>query len=175
MFDYEKTDAAFDFGYKALGQVVYYFQQLEDELRRAVSFLIEPSWDSRAADIVVTELSFKQLVHIGFSLFPLFKVEDPAKALAEWKAVLAAALRAEEHRNKILHSTFGVSIEEEPTFQRSKTTAKFKSGMKEVGEILDEKALEKYLIEIGAVAGKVATFMGTTFPRWHLRQWTPDV
>jgi hypothetical protein len=54
MLDPEKMDAAFDEGYKALGQVVYFFQQLEEELKRAVSFLIDPSPGAGdATDIVV--------------------------------------------------------------------------------------------------------------------------
>lgn len=175
MFDPEKMDAAFDDGYKALGQVVYFFQQLEEELKRAVSFLIEPApGDGDAADIVVCELSFKQLVHIGYSLLPLFRVKDPAKALSDWKAVLALALRAEEHRNTLLHSTFGVSIDEEPFFQRSKQTAKYKRGFRETGESLDSAKVEQYLVEIGTVAARISDFMGETFPRWHLRQWEPE-
>jgi len=174
MLDPEKTDAAFDFGFRALGRVVYYFQQLEDELRRAVSFLIDPTWSGEGADIVVVELSFKQLVHVGYSLLPLFKVPEPEKALAEWKTVLASALKAEEHRNKILHSTFGVSIEEEPTFQRNKSTAKFRHGKREMVEVLDKKAVDRYFVEIGAVSSKVCDFMGRTFPRWHVRQWRPE-
>jgi hypothetical protein len=61
----------FDFGYKSLGQVVYHFQELEAELARAVSFLIDPK-EGDGADVVVCELSFKQLAHIGYSLFDLY-------------------------------------------------------------------------------------------------------
>jgi len=173
MWDQEKTDAAFDFGCKSLGEVVYYFQQLEEELGRAVSFLIDPTPGGMAADVVVAEQSFKQLVHLGYSLLPLYKLKEPDKALAEWKSVLAAALKAEGMRNTILHSTFGVSIDEEPTFQRNKVTAKYKKGWKEAVETLDEKRMEKYRTEIGTVATKIGDFMSRTFPRWHLRQWSP--
>jgi hypothetical protein len=156
------------------GGGVYYFQQLEEELGRAVSFLIDPTGGGRAVDIVVAEQSFKQLVHLGYSLLPLFKVKEPEKALAEWRSVLTAALKAEELRNTILHSTFGTSIDDEPTFQRNKVTAKFKRGWKEAVETLDEETVEKYRVEIGTVASKISTFMSRTFPRWHMRQWVPE-
>lgn len=66
-WDHEKVDAAFDEGCQAIGEVVYFFQQLEDELRRVVSFLIEPTGDF-VGDIVVVELSFKQLAMLAVLL-----------------------------------------------------------------------------------------------------------
>ena len=42
MQEFDKIDIAFKDGCHALGEVVYYFQQLEDELRRVVAFMIDP-------------------------------------------------------------------------------------------------------------------------------------
>lgn len=176
MWDYEKIDSEFDRGYRSIGQIVYYFQQLEDELRRVVSFLIDTD-DSSSGDIVVCELSFKQLNHIAYSLFELYAVSGKEHRKAEWTSLLADCLKAEELRNSILHSTFGVSFcgDELPSFQRNKMTAKYKRGFKEHAEALDESLLNDYLTKIGGVTSKIGDFMGKTFPNWHIRQWTPPI
>ena len=176
MWNHEEIDSAFENGYRALGEVVYFFQQLEDELRRVVSFLIDPN-DSSSGDIVACELSFKQLNHIAYSLFELYVVDGKEHRKEEWRSILADCLKAEEHRNSILHSTFGVSFvgEETPSFQRSKVTAKFKRGYKEHVEALDEKTMNQYLSTIGGISGKIGDFMGRTFPDWNTRQWKPPI
>lgn len=168
-----KTDAAFKDGCRALGEVVYFFQQLEGDLREAVAFLTDPC-DGSSVNIVVCELSFKQLINLASSLLPLFAIKEKQKAIKEWREILLAAQKAEEHRNRILHSTFAVSLDEHPVFVRTKRTAKFRKGFQENGECLDPKTMEKYRHEIGNVATRIVDFMGRTFPGWHVRQWSPN-
>lgn len=169
-FNDSRISVAFDTGFQALGQVVYFFQQLEDYLGRAVSFLIDPE-SGDVADIVVCELSFKQLVAIGYSVFEKYAEAEKVGALAEWKLILSKASQAEASRNAILHSTFGVSCIDAPVFTRSKSTAKFKKGFRESGEAFDDETVTRYLNEIGGVSTDLMDFMGRTFPDWNTRTW----
>jgi len=172
-FEPTDIDLAFREGCRALGEVVYFFQQLEDDLGRVVSFLIDPE-DSTTADVVVHEQSFKQLVGLAYSLFDQYveaTVSDNAK---EWRGILSRALAAEGDRNAILHSTFGVSDFQEPTFCRSKITAKFGKGLKEHAEALDDATMTAYRQSISSVANDMIEFMGRVFPRWNTRSWKRD-
>lgn len=169
-FDSAKTGAAFDAGFRALGEVVYFFQQLEDDLGDAVSFLIDPG-DSTTANIVVCELSFKQLTALAYSLFELYPEAEDAENSKQWRSLLSRALEAEGFRNRLLHSTFGVSIGDEAVFSRSKITAKFKKGMREDVESLDDAAMTAYRQNISAVGNEILDFMCRVFPKWNTRSW----
>jgi hypothetical protein len=166
----EKVDAVEKEGFQALGKIVYFFQQLEDDLRQAASFLIDPE-NSTMANIVVCEQSFKQLVNLAGSLFAQYAEAKDTKRTKEWRSLLQQALKAEADRNSILHSTFGVSIDEPVVFSRIKTTAKFKRGFKESGEALDLDTVNAYLDTIATVGPRITEFMGRVFPKWNTREW----
>jgi hypothetical protein len=87
-FDSSKIDVAFSAGCRALGEVVYFFQQLEDDLRNAVSFLIDPD-DSTLANIVVCEQSFKQLTALAYSLFEQYLETEDAENSKQWRSILS--------------------------------------------------------------------------------------
>ncbi|MBK1856556.1 hypothetical protein JO972_16420 [Verrucomicrobiaceae bacterium 5K15] len=164
----------FDHGYRSIGRVVYYFQQLECELASAVSFLIDPT-DGDGADIVVCELSFKQLAHIGYSLFDRYDIPDKEEHLKEWQRVLGLCLNAENRRNQLVHSNFYASYISGPDnmeFIRYKKTAKFKKGSRHVDEQIDDEAVNSYLDDIGGVVDLITTCMDNAFPDWTHRQWT---
>ena len=166
----------FDYGYKALGQVVYHFQELEGELNQAVSFLIDPI-EGEGADVVVCELSFKQLAHIGYSLFDLYNIPEKEKHLAEWKRVLGLCLNAENKRNQLLHSNYYACYVGGPDnmeFMRYKKTAKFNKGSRFVDEEINQKALGSYMEEIAGVGVQLRECMSKAFPGWHERRWEPQ-
>jgi hypothetical protein len=165
-----KADVAFREGCRALGEVVYFFQQLEDDLRNAVSFLIDPH-DSTTANIVVHEQSFKQLVALAYSLFEQYAEAASTENSNEWRSILSRAFAAENDRNALLHSTFGVSECQDPIFSRSKITAKFKKGFHEHGEALDDATMTTYRQGISSVANDICEFMGRVFPGWNTRDW----
>lgn len=172
----QQVREVFDFGYKSLGQVVYHFQELEAELARAVSFLIDPL-DGDGADIVVCELSFKQLTHIGYSLFDLYNIPDKANHLEDWKRTLGLCLNAENQRNQILHSNYYACYSGGPEnmeFIRYKKTAKFKRGSRLVDEEMGHETVKKYLEAIAGVAVQISKCMANAFPGWHERRWEPD-
>ena len=164
----EKIDAVHEEGLLALGKIVYYFQQLEDDIRQAVSFLIDPE-DSTTADIVVYQQSFKQLVNLADSLFAQYAEAKDKKRLEEWRLLLKRVRTAEHDRNKILHSTFGVSIDEPVAFIRSKITTESKAGFKEQIEALDPETVDTYLETIATI--DITGFMGCVFPKWNVRGW----
>lgn len=171
--DYDKTLAAFSEGFRAIGEVVYFFQQLEEDLRRVVSFLIDPD-DGTTANIVVHEQSFKQLVSLAWCLFEEYLEGKDIKNTDEWRLILSQALEAETRRNSLLHSTFGVSTEEEPIFTRSKVTAKFKKGQREVGEVLDDQTMRAYQQKMSLASNSIMEFMSRVFPRWNTREWNRE-
>jgi hypothetical protein len=166
------VDGAFQEGFNALGQVAYHFQQLEEVLGWAVCFLIDPA-DQSAARIVVCEQSFKQLLNLADSLFRLFPESKEMKNLESWSSILRLASDAENHRNQILHSVFGVSGLGQPVFIRSKATAKRGKGFRSASEELNSKNMQDYLALVGRARLQIEVFMSETFPAWNLGQWKP--
>ena len=169
----QRVREVFDHGYKALGQVVYHFQELELELGTAVSFLIDPV-DGEGADIVVSELSFKQLAHIGYSLLEVFNIHEKEERLEEWRRVLGLCFNAENKRNQLLHSNYYayyVGGPDNMEFIRFKKTAKFRKGSQLVDEEMNDFAVKAYLTEIASVGVQIREFMNQTFPGWQDRQW----
>ena len=94
----EKIDAVEKEGLLALGKIVYFFQQLEDDIRRVVSFLIDPE-DSTTADIVVYQQSFRQLVDLADSLFAQYPEAKHKKRVKEWRLLLQRARNAGQARS----------------------------------------------------------------------------
>ena len=166
----EKIDAVEKEGLLALGKIVYFFQQLEDDIRRVVSFLIDPE-DSTTADIVVYQQSFRQLVDLADSLFAQYPEAKHKKRVKEWRLLLQRARNAGQARNRILHSTFGVSIDEPIVFSRSKATKDSKIRFKEQIEALDPETVDTYLETIATVGIDITGFMGCVFPKWNERGW----
>lgn len=163
----------FEYGCKMLGRVVYHFQSLESELGRAVSFLINPD-EGEAADVVVCELSFKQLAHLGYSLFDLYDMPAKEVHLSEWKRILGLCLNAENRRNQLLHSNYYACYSGGPgnmEFMRYKRTAKFNRGSRFVDEEMNQKAVEEFMKEIGGVEVQIIECMGKAFPGWCERRW----
>ena len=173
-WDSDKTDKAFADGFHDIGEVVYYFQQLEDELGAIVAFLIDPSHGS-LGDIVVAELSFKQLAALAYSLFKEYFEARQCDNLKAWTAILSKAHNAEQRRNTLLHSTFGVSFSDEGHFlQRTKRTAKFKKGLSEAVEALTPEAMADYRAAMSGVTMELWEFMSRVFPGWRDRSWSRD-
>lgn len=171
----DRLREAFDYGYNALGKVVYHFQELESELAYAISFHIN-SKDRKCAEIVVSELSFKQLTNIGYSLVAIQDLPNLEDALKEWRKIMGLCLKAEEHRNRLLHSNYHARYVGGPDnmeFIRFKRTAKMRKGVQSVEEELNHATVTKYLSEIAGVSAHVNAFMALTFPGWDGREHIP--
>ena len=173
-YDRESMDTAFDAGIRGIGEVVYYFQQLEEELGAIVAFLIAPEHDS-IGEVVVPELSFKQRASLAYSLFARYIEAKQGSNLKDWTAILSKAHAAEQKRNTLLHSTFGVSWGSDESFlQRTKRTAKFKKGLQETAEALDSGTMQNCRAAMSDVTMELWEFMSKVFPGWRDRSWNRD-
>ncbi len=165
-----KSNQAHVEGCANLGRIVYCYQHMEDELRSAVSFLIDTEQHEPGA-IVTAELSMRQLVSIGYSMFDLFVESKTEDRLKRWRKLLGEVLEAEATRNQILHSNYGVNVGLNPKFFRAKTTAKFRKGLRVDVANLDSKFVSEVIVEFGRIHLAITEFMNECFPGWHLRHW----
>lgn len=93
-------------------------------------------------------MSFKNLLALFSSLF-IDKNNDPS-ALDEMKALVNRSIRAEEQRNLIVHSSWGVQAwgDGRQAVIRMKTTAKTSKGLKFQREELTIEQLESLIDEL---------------------------
>jgi hypothetical protein len=169
----ELLNDAFNDGMMSLGELVYFFQQLEDGIRRIVAFLV--NHDDRAIGLTVAcELSFKQLLHMASCLPANYYVRDRASFDKVWQALLTKAAKAEELRNTILHSTFGVSWSEEAVFVRNKLSAKMGKGLRDAGEALAPETMNAYRQQISGTYLEIEDFFSKEFPGWRTKEWLPN-
>lgn len=113
-----------------IGRAVAHFALLERTLVRLVQGLLggdKSEQGERIVHILTSELSFRGLVDLSASLVR----EGYGDGIAdEYKTVLKVVAVAEEERNTLLHSLWGVtSPEAQKPFIRTKYTAKRKKGL----------------------------------------------
>ncbi len=128
----------------ALGLLVLAFAWLEEVLSLSVMRVL--SNEEMAGRAVVAELAFGKKLHLLASLVRLnpcgrhfnSRAPDP---LSELEALITDCFRAEELRNRALHSMW-LSVPLEPdSMQRFKISAKAKRGIQTDTEILDSAAI----------------------------------
>ncbi len=132
----------------ALGRVVEAFSFLEESLRNVSAILLDV--DPDIGEIVTAEMSFKGLLNLLASLFKYknargdFCVES--EDISErFRQLLKLCFKAEEERNKIIHSSYVARR------YRVKTTAKARSGLKTTIEELDSNRMLDVSDFIGSV------------------------
>jgi hypothetical protein len=134
----------------ALGRVVESFSYLESNLKNLIVLLLGVPND--IGQIVTAELSFKGLVHMASSLFKHkhdqgeFVVENEDTE-ARFSELAGLCFSAEEHRNKIVHSSYVLRR------FRIKTTAKTKGGLKTTVDAIDADKL----LDISDFIGSIGT------------------
>lgn len=146
--DPEEIDAA-------IGRVIESFSFLEESLANIITILLDV--DNEVGEIVTSELSFKGLLNLFSSLFKykydrgdfVVEDEDPEERLKE---LLKLCYRAEEERNKIVHSSYVARR------YRVKKTAKARSGLKTIIENLDASRMLDISDFIGTVGMHVQEF-----------------
>lgn len=99
--------------------------------------------------IVISELSFKQLLHISAAIFK--KIETDESLISRFEKILKAAFILEQQRNTLIHSIYGQSINPKIIIRR-KNTAKGKNGFREVEEIVDAESVNKVADKMNEVS-----------------------
>jgi len=107
-----------------IGLVTVNFAMLEESLSLCIWKLIGA--EGRVGQIVTAQLSFRQLVDLFCSLYR-FRVRD-AKLLAEFERIRKSLHKAEERRNKIIHSQWSAA-DELGASRRFKAVARAKRGL----------------------------------------------
>jgi len=132
----------------AIGRVVEAFSFLEENLRNVITILLDV--EPEIGEIITAEMSFKGLLNLLASLFKYksargdFHVEGE-NISERFGELLKLCFRAEEERNKIIHSSYIARR------YRVKTTAKAKMGLKTSIEEIDADRLLDISDFIGSV------------------------
>ncbi|MDD2891767.1 MAG: hypothetical protein PHQ95_02275 [Candidatus Gracilibacteria bacterium] len=90
--------------------------------------------------IIISELSFKQLLNISSGIYKA--IETDKEKLAKFDQILKDAFYLEERRNTITHSFYGHNKEAE-IIVRHKNTSKGKNGYREQVEIINAKSVNE--------------------------------
>jgi hypothetical protein len=122
----------------ALGRITADFSQLEDELCRLIWHLLDR--DERLGQIVTAELPFKGLINLAGAL-ARYRTSNAA-TLEEVEAALKSAIKVEQERNTIVHSTW-FSHGAEAEVSRTKLTAKREHGRRVQFEMVTSDAIEQ--------------------------------
>lgn len=140
----------------AIGETVIYFQELDEQLCTAISFLLQRG--DEVGRIVTAELSFKGKVNLIGSLF---RQERPESAnLGEMRELLAACFQIEERRNQIVHSLWRTA---EPGLTRSKYTARAKHGLRREESVISVAEIDAIWAHCGFLAHSVDELMFLEF------------
>lgn len=109
--------------YLLIGKVTVYYSNLEWQLAHFISSIL--SFQDRRGSIITSELAFKQLVAVLFSLYKEIYPEQIERHVQLNKA-LRKAQKAADERNKIVHSTWGAG--ENGNITRIKSKARVNKG-----------------------------------------------
>ena len=117
----------------AIGQITLSFAFLEDSLRNVIGLLLGN--EKEVVSIVTAELSFRNKVDligslVRFRIPTLPDIDDLRDAMEWFEELIKLCRRAEELRNKYLHSSY---LEN----KRVKTTSKAKKGLHTIEENVD--------------------------------------
>jgi hypothetical protein len=122
-----------------IGRITMNFQYLENELKKRIIQMLE--LNQVKGHIIVSELTFKNLVNLFSSLYHNLKADYHFNGLPNFedgyfKELLKALNKCEEMRNQILHSTI-IKNWQTKEITRKKITSKAKVGLKITEENID--------------------------------------
>jgi hypothetical protein len=116
---------------KALGRVWVNFQTLEMDIAFLIWIMISP--DTSIGQVVTSQLSFKRLCAVSYSMFRHRFENDHSSSVQRLEALLKESCAIEEERNALIHSIW--FFDQQGTFSR----VKFKAGLKHGFKTQDEK------------------------------------
>jgi hypothetical protein len=122
-----------------IGRVVIGFQNLEAVLVYCVSAVIDRE-DQDLGAIICAQMSFDRLCHTLAALAK-HRVRDP-RAVTMLDELLVRISTAEQDRNRLLHSAWGID-DETGVVRRFKTTARRKEGLRQINEAVVPEALHE--------------------------------
>jgi hypothetical protein len=141
-----------------IGRITANFAILESALSDAIIFLL--GLDERDGKIATAELSFRNKTHLIDSLYRE-RISDEGLIQA-LKEALRVAAQAEEKRNVITHSIWGIDPDTNEVV-RIKRTAKL-GGLKEQGEVTTTYQLRDIADDIDLAERHFTRFMKESFP-----------
>lgn len=106
----EQTDALF----RAIGHAVVRFQQVEQWLAEELALLLSMR-EREDQYLVSAAMSFKQKVDLLVEIFPRRSERHSKLPRVDVKEVKKALYAAEEYRNRVVHSFYGVECGEDST------------------------------------------------------------
>lgn len=138
----------------ALGKTVLWFEELDDQISTAVSFLLRRGDD--VGRIITCELSFRAKVNL-FEV--LFRKEQPgSEHLSSLRDLCAACLQTEQRRNQVIHSNWRPDLDGLGIVRR-KYTARGKHGLREQAEKLSLNQVSAVWEHCGFLAHSVDELM----------------
>jgi hypothetical protein len=145
---------------EALGEAVIWFEELDEQLSTAISFLLRRG--ETIGQIVTAELSFKGKVNL-FSA--LFKREAPqSKHFAQLEELAGACFRVEQKRNQVMHSKWRNDLDGSG-MKRIKYSARGKTGLQHQSETLTPAQVQAIAHHCGYLAHSVDELMYFEFGR----------
>src|SRR5450432_822346 len=146
---------------RALGRVVVEFNLLEFSLSTGIQ--VTCSATPEISEILVSELSVRAKVDIFFSI--LRHLHPERTAIHKFDSLRVRILRAEQERNKLLHSYSSAPDAGRTT--RSKPTAKAKRGVFISRETLSAVDIDSKADEFHRLTEDIATFLVQPETRWR--------
>jgi hypothetical protein len=144
---------------EALGEVVIWFEELDEQLSTAISFLLHRG--DTVGQIVTAELSFKAKAAL---LNALFKQEAPQSTrFLQLDELVGACSQVEQKRNEVLHSKWGNELGGGPRMTRIKYTARGRTGLQHLSEALTPAQVQAIAHHCGYLAHCVDELMYLEF------------
>jgi hypothetical protein len=141
-----------------LGETVLWFEELDDQLSTAISFLLRRG--DQVGRIVTCELSFRAKLNLFEALF---RNERPdSKNLDDLRELCRSCSQIEEKRNQVIHSNWR-SVINGPGVTRLKYTARGKHGLREHSENFSLNQVEAIWCHCGYLARSVDELMFLEF------------
>lgn len=119
----DQTDALF----RAIGQTVVRFQQVEQWLAEELALLLRMR-DKEDQYLVSAAMSFKQKVDLLVEIFPKRSVRHPRLPVVNIDEVRKALYAAEEFRNRVVHSFYAVECGDSSKWIRMKGSLRGRAG-----------------------------------------------
>lgn len=114
--------------YRAIGQTVVRFQQVEQWLAEELAVLLRMR-DKEDQYLVSAAMSFKQKVDLLIEIFPKRAERHPRLPVVDVGDVRRALYAAEEFRNRVVHSFYAVECGEPSRWVRMKGSLRGRAGL----------------------------------------------
>ncbi|RPH47175.1 MAG: hypothetical protein EHM85_20360 [Desulfobacteraceae bacterium] len=147
-----------NYSYQALGEIIIWFEDLDEQLSTAVTFLLH--CDDTVGHILTAELSFKYKLNLFGALF---RSERPSSNYLEHlRELCKACIQIEEKRNQVIHSKWHKNLEG-AGMTRYKYTARHKKGLQYSEETFTPNQLEAIAWYCGYLSHEVDQLMYMEF------------